>query len=60
MLLGVLCASLLGNMLAGEEMNRDREGLKGLLKVAESFIRILKNKIYEHITAVSKMCILVN
>ena len=47
-------------MLAGEEMNRAREGLKGLLKVAESFIRILKNKIYEHITAVSKMCILVN
>ena len=41
-------------MLAGEEMNRAGEGLKGLLKVAESFIRTLKNKIYEHITAVLK------
>ena len=41
-------------MSAGEEMNRAGEGLKGLLKVAESFIRTLKNKIYEHITAVSK------
>ena len=54
MLLGILCASLLGNMLAGEGMNRAGERLKGLLKVAERFIRTLKNKIYEHTTAVSK------
>ena len=28
--------------------------------VAEKFIRTLKNKIYKHMTAVSKMCILIN
>ena len=27
---------------------------------AERFIRTLKNKIYKHMTAVSKMCILAN
>ena len=54
MLLGILCASLLGKMLAGEGMNRVGERLKGLLMVAERFIRTLKNKIYEHTTAVSK------
>ena len=28
--------------------------------VGERFIRNLKNKIYKHMTAVSKMCILIN
>ena len=30
------------------------------MKIAERFIRTLKNKIYKHITAVSKMCMLIN
>ena len=33
---------------------------EGKSVVAERFIRTLKNKIYKHITAVSKMCILIN
>ena len=28
--------------------------------VAERFIRALKSKIYKHMTAVSKMCMLIN
>ena len=28
--------------------------------VAERFIKTLKNKIYKHMTSISKMCILIN
>ena len=33
---------------------------EGKSVVGERFIRTLKNKIYKHMTAVSKMCILIN
>ena len=33
---------------------------EGKSVVAEMFIRNLKNKIYEHMTSISKMCILIN
>ena len=33
---------------------------EGKSVVAERFIRTLKNKIYKHMTSISKMCILIN
>ena len=33
---------------------------EGKSVVAEKFIRTIKNKIYKHMTSISKMCILTN
>ena len=33
---------------------------EGKSVVAERFIKTLKNKIYKHMTSISKMCILIN